>query len=67
MTNKFKEIHTALVAQQDELVKTYSNDPRIATLEGKLALTIMQLDTLTAVTNAVLKELGDKVDKNRSN
>ena len=67
MSNKFKEIHTALTAKQNELVKTYGNDPRIATLEGKLGLAIMQLDTLTAVTNAILKELGYKVDQNRSN
>lgn len=67
MTNKYKEIHTALVAKQNELVKTYGNDPRLSTLEGRLGLAIMQLDTLTTVTNALLKELGDTVDKNRSN
>ena len=67
MTNKYKEIHTALLAKQNELVKTYGNDPRLATLEGRLGLAIMQLDTLTTVITATLKELGDTVDKNRSN
>lgn len=67
MTNKFKEIHAALVAKQQELAKTYSNDPRIYTVDGKLTLVITQLDNLTIVIDAMLKELGDKVDKNRSN
>ena len=67
MTNKYTEIHNALRAKQNELVKTYSNDPRITTVEGKLALTIMQLDTLTIVVDALLKELGAKVEQNRSN
>lgn len=67
MTNKFTEIHSALVARQNDLVKTYGNDPRLSTLEGRLGLAIMQLDILTAVTTATLKELGDKVDQNRSN
>ena len=67
MTNKFKEIHTELVAHQNNLVKTYGKDPRLSTIEGKLGLAIMQLDILTAVTTATLKELGDKVDQNRGN
>lgn len=62
MTNKYKEIHSALVTKQNELVKTYGNDPRISTLEGRLGLAIMQLDIITAVTTAMLKELGDKVE-----
>lgn len=67
MTNKYKEIHNALIARQNELVKTYGNDPRIATLEGRVGLIITQLDTLTAVTTAILKELGDKVEQNSRN
>ena len=67
MTNKFKEIHTALTTRQNELVKTYGNDPRIATLEGRVGLAIMQLDTLTIVLTAMLKELGDKVEQNSRN
>lgn len=67
MTNKYNEIHNALKAKQNELVKTYGNDPRITTVEGKLGLTIMQLDTLTLVVDAMLKELGDKVEQNSRN
>lgn len=67
MTNKYNEIHTALVAKQNDLVKNYGNDPRLATIEGRLGLAIMQLDTLTIVVDAMLKQLGDKVEQNRSN
>lgn len=67
MTNKYKEIHTAFKAKQNELVKTYGNDPRIASMEGRVALAIMHLDTLTSVVDAMLKELGDKVDQNSRN
>lgn len=62
MTNKYTEIHTALIAKQHQLAKTYSNDPRLFTLQGKLDLVIMQLDNLTIVVDAMLKELGDKVE-----
>lgn len=67
MTNKFTEIHNTLKTRQNDLVKTYGNDPRLATIEGKLGLAIMQLDTLTLVVDSMLKQLGDKVDQNRSN
>ena len=67
MTNKFTEIHSALKTRQKDLVKTYGNDPRLATIEGKLGLAIMQLDNLTLVVDSMLKQLGDKVDQNRNN
>ena len=67
MTNKYTEIHTALKAKQNDLAKTYGNDPRLSTIEGKMGLVIMQLDNLTIVVDAMLKQLGDKVEQNSRN
>ena len=67
MTNKFKEINNALIAHQNELVKTYGNNPKLVTAEGKLDVVIKQLDTLTAAVQLTLKELGDIVEQNSRN
>ena len=67
MTNKFKDINSALTAAQNDLVKTYGNSPKLVTPEGKLDVVIKQLDTLTAVVQLTLKELGDILEQNSRN
>lgn len=67
MTNKFKDINSALIAAQNDLVKTYGNSPKLVTPEGKLDVVIKQLDTLTAVVQLTLKELGDILEQNSRN
>lgn len=67
MTNKFKDINSALTAAQNDLVKTYGNSPKLMTPEGKLDVVIKQLDTLTAVVQLTLKELGDILEQNSRN